>query len=404
MRMLKCKYCFDWKISLNGFLLLLTVYCGILASCSEDDPLPGLTGEKIDYALMAFDGSGISGTATFEEREDHSAKVTISLSGTTSGNSHPAHIHLNTAAEGGDIAINLTNIDGTTGMSVTEISSMNNGAAITYDALLAFDGYINVHHSTADLSIVSQADIGQNALTGNSKEYSLSEIDESGIEGTATFYERVSGESLVVIAVTGDAIDSNHPMHIHANTAAEGGSIIITLTNLVNGLSKTNVTQMDNLTTISYTQLIAIDGYINIHQSVGDLSVVSQGDVGQNALTGTHVTYTLNEINDSGLSGTAAFWKRENNETLVVIELTGDASDSNHPMHIHANSAAEGGAIVITLTNVVNGKSKTNVTKKDDMAAITYDGMIVFDGYINVHNTPGDLSVVAQGDIGANAE
>ncbi|MCQ6468237.1 hypothetical protein NPN14_23720, partial [Vibrio parahaemolyticus] len=91
---------------------------------------------------------------------------------TIAGASHPAHIHLNTAAEGGDIALTLNAVDGTTGKSTTVLKALDNGTKITYQELLNFDGYINVHLSTSSLAtLVAQGDIGQNELTGVSKVY-----------------------------------------------------------------------------------------------------------------------------------------------------------------------------------------------------------------------------------------
>jgi hypothetical protein len=85
------------------------------------------------------------------------------LSGTPDGGEHPAHIHFNSAAEGGGIAFTFNPVNGTTGMSRTNVSSLNDGTAFTYSNIADFDGYINVHLSADDLgTIVAQGDIGQN--------------------------------------------------------------------------------------------------------------------------------------------------------------------------------------------------------------------------------------------------
>ena len=143
-----------------------------------------------------------------------------------------------------------------------------------------------------------------------------------------------------------------------------------------------------------------------MHNSASDLgTLVAQGDIGQNALTGESVQYTLNSVSDPAISGTAKFEQRNNGTTLVTIDLDGTTDGNEHPAHIHMNTAAEGGGIVISL-NAINGgtgQSKTSVMEKDDMTAITYDDMVEFDGYINVHNSASDLgTLVAQGDIGSN--
>jgi hypothetical protein len=98
------------------------------------------------------------------------------------------HIHLNNAADGGDIALTLKPVDGTTGKSTTTFKTLDNGSAITYQALLDFDGYINVHLSADKLAtLVAQGDIGQNDLTDVSKVYALGSVAVARIDGTATF-------------------------------------------------------------------------------------------------------------------------------------------------------------------------------------------------------------------------
>jgi hypothetical protein len=70
------------------------------------------------------------------------------------------------------------------------------------------------------------------------------------------------------------------------------------------------------------------------------------------------------------------------------------------------NSAAEGGAIAISLNpvNGATGVSKTNVTKFNDDTAVTFDQLLVYNGYINVHLSASRLAtIVAQGNVGSNA-
>jgi hypothetical protein len=62
---------------------------------------------------------------------------------TPAGGSHPGHIHMNSAAKGGGIAFNPVN--GDTGISKTNVSKLNDGAAFGYDQVLTYDGYINFH-------------------------------------------------------------------------------------------------------------------------------------------------------------------------------------------------------------------------------------------------------------------
>ena len=76
---------------------------------------------------------------------------------------HPAHIHDNDAATGGGIAFTFNVVDGNTGLSSTQVEALNNATAITYDDILTYNGYINVHLSATQLStIVAQGNIGSN--------------------------------------------------------------------------------------------------------------------------------------------------------------------------------------------------------------------------------------------------
>lgn len=388
-------------------LLALVFTLFVVTSCDNDDetPEPPLTGDQVSFSLSSVGSSGVMGSAIFEKREDNSTMLTLDLSGTTSGGSHPSHIHFNTAAEGGDIAISLTPVDGATGMSETIITTLDDGTDISYDDLVTFDGYINIHNSMNDLAtILAQGDIGENALTGNMTSYELGAVSDPNIMGTATFYERVNNETLVEINLMNDASDSDRPIHIHENTAAEGGDIAVTLTSVMAGMSKTNVASFDDGTSVTYTELTNYDGYINIHASANDLAtLVAQGDIGQNKLTGMSEEYPLSSVADPDISGTATFYQRMNGESLVTVMLENDPADSERPMHIHMNTAAEGGDIAVTLNSVMGGMSKTNVAMLDGGAAITYSDLVMYDGYINVHASASDLAtLVAQGDIGQN--
>ena len=125
------------------YFLALSLF--IAASCSNDDDsldvIPGeSTGNTMTYDLSAVSDPDVSGSVLFVEKEDGSTDVSIVLSSTTQG-SHPAHIHLNTAAEGGDIAIDLEPVDGPTRRSLTNITQTNDGTSVSYDDLINFDGY-----------------------------------------------------------------------------------------------------------------------------------------------------------------------------------------------------------------------------------------------------------------------
>lgn len=394
------------------FYLLLSVL--VISGCSSDDeamvdPAPQPTGNVMTYELSSVAVPEISGVATFIENDDNSVTVELDLENTPSGGEHPAHIHFNSAAEGGDIAISLAPVDGSTGFSTITFSAEDDGTPITYDQVLEYDGYINVHLSADDLgTIVAQGDIGQNELTGESKVYTLGSKDVDGISGTATFEERVNGEALATIDLENTPDGGEHPAHIHMNTAAETGNIVFSFNPVdgTTGMSRTNLDAFDDGTAFNYEDVLEYDGYINVHLSADDLgTIVAQGDIGQNELTGESTVYALDSRAVPGISGEALFEERQNETTLVTLNLTGTPAGGEHPAHIHENDAATGGGIVISLNSVngTTGMSQTQVEALDDGAAITYSELLNFDGHVNVHLSPADLAtIVAQGNIGAN--
>jgi hypothetical protein len=116
-------------------------------------------------------------------------------------------------------------------------------------------------------------------------------------------------------------------------------------------------------------------------------------------------TYEINELNTSGISGTVTFRRIDNVTTRVTVELTGTSSPNIHPSHIHYGSVSSPGGIAITLTSIdgATGLSETLVTQLDDVTPISYEELVTFDGYVNVHESAGNLgTLLAQGNIGVN--
>ncbi len=390
---------------------LIIAVSGIYFSACDDDDGPSLSGENEVYTLNSVSNPGISGTVTFAKRSDNKTLITIQLSGTQSGNSHPAHIHFDNAATTGGIAVDLEPINGGTGKSETLVDKLNDGSTISYEALIDFDGYVNVHLSTTDLAtLVAQGDIGENALTGEKKEYTLNAVSDPNISGSIKFEERNNGETLTTITLDGTEDGNEHPAHIHNNAAAQGGGIAIDF-NTVNGatgISKTNIAELNNGTPITYDEVLAFNGYVNVHLSPTVLgTLVAQGDIGVNELTGDSHEYVLNAVSDPEISGKVTFAKRVSGLTLITIELAGTMDGGDHPAHIHNNSAQQGGGIAIDLNNVsgATGKSATHVSQLNNGTAITYNELLGFNGYVNIHLSAASLAtLIAQGNIGSNAE
>jgi len=395
-------------------ILMLFMSALIFTSCSDDDNNSGNVNPDLEsktFELFELSNSGVSGTATFTNQTDGSVKVILNVTGTSQNDMHPSHIHFNSAAEGGDIAVGLNPVDGDTGMSETFVTETESGDSLVYQALLEFDGYINIHLSADDLAtVVAQGDIGQNELTGLSKSYALGERDVDGISGSVLFEERVNGEAQATIMLNGTPDGGMHPAHIHMNTAAEGGGILYTFEPVdgTTGMSRSNLAMLDDGTAFDYEDVLTVDGYVNVHLSMDNLAtIVAQGDIGQNELTGESISYMLGEKDIPGVSGSVLFEERVNGEAQATIMLDNTMDGGMHPAHIHMNSAAEGGDILYTFSpvNGTTGLSRSNVALLDDeQTMFGYDDVLTVDGYVNVHLSVDDLAtLLAQGNIGSNA-
>ncbi|HEX8038071.1 MAG TPA: CHRD domain-containing protein [Chryseosolibacter sp.] len=135
------------------------------AGCKEDDENPSSARART-YTLGELSGSGVSGSVTFTKVDAATTRVAIALTGTSEGNTHPAHIHSGNASTGGPIVLDLNPVDGATGKSETMVTALNNGTAIVYEDLIAFDGHVNVHKSATELGVmIAQGNIGSNVST-----------------------------------------------------------------------------------------------------------------------------------------------------------------------------------------------------------------------------------------------
>jgi len=396
---------------------LMTVLASLIffTSCDKNDEDPGPdppmeTGNQKSFNIYLTSTQGPGGAITFVELDDGTTKIEISLTGVTGAEDHPVHIHDNSGAKGGGIALSLENVDGSTGKSETIVSVLDDGTPVSYNDLINFDGHLNVHMSESDLAtIIAQGDIGPNEFTLNIEDYDLLEVGGSGIQGEVMFVERVSGEILAIISLENTPDGGEHPAHVHVNSVASGGGIAISLNpvNGDNGFSLTDFTKLDDETPITFSQLKEFDGHVKVHLSASQLgTVVVAGDVGGNKFTGEMAEYPLGSVAVEGISGKATFKERRSGKTLVEISLENTPSEGSHPSHIHANSALEGGGVIVPLSNV-NGNTGiglTDVTQDKDENPLTYDDLIAFDGHIMVHLAADQMStIVAKGDIGGNA-
>ena len=242
-----------------------------------------------------------------------------------------------------------------------------------------------------------------------------------GVNGTATFWRYGDTQTIVTLELTDGATGASvsHPAHIHSGNAEEGGGIEYYLTPLDgSGGGGTSARVID----VPFDELTDFNGYINIHESVANLStVVSQGNIGANA-SGTvqegldfiasprTTDYDLaanpndGDVAPDGVPATATFLELTSDLTLVTLnmEINGATEASvSHPAHIHNGNASESGGIEYYLGPIDGSDADSRSSK---IVSEPYDTLTGFDGYINIHESVANLgNVVSQGNIGANA-
>jgi hypothetical protein len=232
--------------------------------------------------------------------------------------------------------------------------------------------------------------------------YNLKVKDVLGVTGTVTFTATSSTNTTIDIVLI-NAPSGAHPANLYINSAVEEGSVALQLNPVdADGKSSTVVT------TMTYSQLIAYNGCIKVMKSSTEPGIIlAQGDIGGNVITITNKTYTLSTLGVYGVSGTALFEKRVNGNTLVTVSLAGTIAGETYPSTINLGSILSlgGGPSVKVLNNVdgTTGKSYTNIQKLDSGTDISYENWLVYDGYINVYQSPVSAdNIICHGNIGSN--
>jgi hypothetical protein len=232
--------------------------------------------------------------------------------------------------------------------------------------------------------------------------YDLKVRDMLGVTGTITFTETSLTAVTIDIQLSG-APAGTHPAEICANSAIEGGTTAVVLNPVDTNGKSTTLTS-----TMTYKQLIAYDGFAQVHlNNLEPNSIIAIGDIGGNVITTTNISYPLSTVQGYGITGTVLFEKRMNGNTLVTLTMNGLLPNSFYPASINVGSIGTigGGDIRKTLQNVDGntGKSYTNIRSLNSDIAITYDNWLVYVGYINVYHTEAVYSnIISQGNIGAN--
>jgi hypothetical protein len=163
------------KIIKNSFTVALLATVVMFTSCQNDSADNGVvresnftvipqTSKKVTYRLDEADVQGIHGFITLREAGQQGIEAFIKLENTIPGVMHPVHIHEGLFGQGGDKAKSLNPINGTTGISQTFFTTLDDGTPTTYDDLVTnHEYYVGPHYSANQLeTIIAKGDIGVN--------------------------------------------------------------------------------------------------------------------------------------------------------------------------------------------------------------------------------------------------
>ena len=136
-------------------ILLFSAFVVILfTNCASDENSIPIDSRLtyIEYDLSAVENPAVPGYVRFIKNEDESITAQVVLSGldTNNGN-HPTHVHYNTAAEGGAVAISLNAVNSNTGTSTTTFNALDDGTPINYEELTFYDGYLKHNRGGTDV-------------------------------------------------------------------------------------------------------------------------------------------------------------------------------------------------------------------------------------------------------------
>ena len=121
----------------------------------------------------------------------------------------------------------------------------------------------------------------------------------------------------------------------------------------------------------------------------------------------TFSAYTIDATDPMGSNvfGRIVFWKTDLDQTLVQISLYNTVDGLLHPAILIDGAVGEGTMTMMAIDDV-DGSTGELATNKFFLIADTsfYDGLATLDASVSISLSPDDPTIVAEGDIGANAE
>ena len=120
---------------------------------------------------------------------------------------------------------------------------------------------------------------------------------------------------------------------------------------------------------------------------------------------GETIEYVLQPVGEVTVDGTVTFSENENGSTTIEVVMEGTEEGATYSPRLLRGSASEAGELAVTLEDIEEGKSTTNLTKLEDDSEVSFEDLKEMDGHIAIYLVAEeDETPVATANIGANAE
>lgn len=121
----------------------------------------------------------------------------------------------------------------------------------------------------------------------------------------------------------------------------------------------------------------------------------------------TYTAYTINSTDPTGSNvyGRVVFWKTDLDQTLVQISMYNTIAGELHPAMLIDGVVSSGSNVINDLGNVNGDTGELDVNKFVLISDTSfYDSLSELDAHITIQLSGTDSTIVAEGNIGINAE
>lgn len=244
-------------------------------------------------------------------------------------------------------------------------------------------------------------------LTGESAEYELSSAGDSSINGTFLLEERIDGYTQVTIELTGLDEEEEYTVMIYSGTILDGGDLLIEF-DPVDGSSGESVVVLSadaEGNTVTYEDLLELDAHLVVHPAEDEEEILALVDIGRNALTGESLSFELDEVDESGVTGEISFLERAGGGILAVIEMENGGQAGEYSARLYEEDEEAPGDLLFEFNpfDAETGISKTNVSEFEDGTSIEFEDLEELEATLHVYDDSG-TTVISIGEIATESD